>query len=173
MDVVTFAAQAAALLATSLAVVATRSPLRSALALVLVQVQLAVLYVGLKAPFVATMQVLVYAGAVMVLFVFVIMLLNLEPEVRARATQVPWLKWAGAGASLAVMLGIAVSARQLAGPLVGPVLASSGPSTFTAGVHEVGEVLLGRFMFAFEATSVLLLVSVVGAVVLGLKRLTP
>lgn len=165
MENLTFAAQAGVLLLTSLGVVVAKSSLRSALSLIFVQLQLAILYIGLDAPFVATMQVLVYAGAVMVLFVFVIMLLNMGGEDRAPAGQVPLMKWAGAGAAISVMVGIASSARQLVSP-------GSTPA-FTAGVHEVGEALLGRFLFAFEATSLLLLTSVVGAIVLGLRKLTP
>lgn len=165
MESLSFVAQASLILLASLGVVLARTPLRSALCLILVQLQLATLYVGLEAPFVAAMQVLVYAGAVMVLFVFVIMLLNQGAERRASAGQVPLLKWAGAAAAVAVMVGVVSNARQLVSP---------GPSpAFDAGVHALGEVLLGRFLFAFEATSLLLLTAVVGAVVLGLKRLTP
>lgn len=165
METLSFVAQASVLVTASLGVVVARTPLRSALSLILVQLQLAVFYVGLEAPFVAAMQVLVYAGAVMVLFVFVIMLLNQGAERRATARQVPLLKWAGAAAAVAVMVGVASNARQLVAPGTSPA--------FDAGVHAIGEVLLGRFLFAFEATSLLLLTAVVGAVVLGLKRLAP
>ena len=162
MESIAFVVLASVLLLASLRVVTAASPLRSALALIVCQVALAGLYVQLSAPFVASMQILLYAGAVMVLFVFVIMLLNLGDDPPGARRPFSLLRLA-AGASMA----------GVAGGLVWLCFSAPLPAGHVDGsVHHVGTLMLHRFAFSFEAVSMLLLTAVVGAVVLSLKRLT-
>jgi NADH-quinone oxidoreductase subunit J len=162
MESLSFYLVGGGLVAMALCVVLARSPLRSALSLIVALCLQAVLYVMLDAPFVAAMQVLVYAGAIMVLFLFVIMLLNLGPDAVRRPVYLAVSKVLGAAATVYVV------ARVFTLALVG-----HGPGKAVDGsVKHIGNLLLSDFLFNFEAISVLLLVSVVGAVVFGLKRLT-
>lgn len=162
METLGFGLMAALSVSAALGVVLARSPLRSALALIVALCSLAVLFGLLDAPFVAAMQVLVYAGAIMVLFLFVIMLLNFGPDTPVRPRYLAMSKVAG-GAGVAY-LTVAAGMAALAHPTAGRSLDGS--------VKHIGTLLLSESLFAFEAISLLLLVAVVGAVVLGLKRLT-
>lgn len=161
MEAIAFICLASLLLFASLRVVTAESPIRAALALVIAQVAFSGLYIALSAPFLASMQILLYAGAVMVLFVFVIMLLNLGADANRHLQPRSYIRVAGA---LSVL---SISAR-----LVQMAFASPLPHGVVDGsVHRVGTLLLHRFVFSFEAVSVILLTAVVGAVVLCLKRL--
>jgi NADH-quinone oxidoreductase subunit J len=144
-------------------VVLARSALRAAVYLIAALCCSALLYVLLEAPFVAAMQVLVYAGAIMVLFVFVIMMLNLGPEGSGRPAYLSVAKLLGTLAVVAVVYRLVSAALALGGGPGQPVDGS---------VKAVGRALLTDYLFGFEALSLLLLVAVVGAVVLGLKRLS-
>jgi NADH-quinone oxidoreductase subunit J len=140
-----------------------KHPIDSALSLVVVMGSLAGLYLLLGAEFLAAIQVIVYAGAIMVLFVFVIMLLNAGQEEHTR------------GSKIALLFGVP-------GMLVGGVLATwtvlkSQPSVKTVGVgslyggpHEIGRLLFGDFLLPFEITSVLILIAIMGAVVLARRE---
>jgi NADH-quinone oxidoreductase subunit J len=156
---------AAVAIAGAALVLLARSPLRGALALIVSLCGVALLYLLLDASFVAALQILVYAGAIMVLFVFVIMMLNLGPDAGVRPAYL----------SVAKLLGFFAAAyfafRIIAGA-VGIEKAAAEPAAGFGSVKTVGTLLLTNYLFAFEAISVLLLVAVVGAVVLGLKRLT-
>lgn len=164
METVLFVLFAAGLLVTSGAVVVSRNPLKSALYLIVSLVCLAVLFVLLDAQFVAAMQILVYAGAIMVLFVFVIMLLNLQPGA-ARPIYVSLSKAAGAVAVLYCSFRIAQGAFEVGmGAKVAPTVASS--------VKAVGALMYSEHLFALQAIGVLLLVAIVGPIVLGMKKLT-
>lgn len=163
MDIFIFVIAAAGLIVSSGAVVMARSPLRSALALITTLVFLAILFVLLDASFVAAMQVLVYAGAILVLFVFVIMLLNLQPGTH-RQRYLSVSKVLGGLAALYFAARIAEGAYRYGIP-AGPGLAVN------ATVRVVGQLMMTQYLFAFEAIGVLLLVAIVGPVVLGLKRL--
>lgn len=149
----------------SMAMVTRRSPVAAALCLVNVMFDLAALYVMLSANFLGAAQVLVYAGAIMVVFIFVVMLLNLgEPDVRERRSKAIALGAAAiAGALAAEMLYVVRSAR-LAAPDSTPV----NPDALAA----IADSLFTENLVAFEVTSVLLLIAVVGAVVLA-KRGRP
>lgn len=143
--------------------VTRRSPVSAALWLVNVMFALSGLYVMLDAPFVAAVQVLVYAGAIMVVFVFVVMLLNL-----GRSDQLPDLRAAGPrlGAGL---VGVALLANLLAVRReVLPVVPLAPESTNV--VAPVAEALFTDYLLAFELTSILLLVAIIGAVVLAKSR---
>lgn len=162
MESLMFAALCALALGMALCVVLAKSPLRAALALIVVQCALAGCYVLLQAPFVAAMQVLVYAGAIMVLFLFVIMLLNLGDDAMPPVSYLAVAKLLGAAGALAVCATVV----QRALPRALPSRALDG------GVAHIGSLLLGPYLFAFEATSVLLLTAVVGSIVLCMRRLT-
>jgi NADH-quinone oxidoreductase subunit J len=146
----------------ALAVVAQRNPLYSAISLIGVFISLACLYVMLAAPFIAAVQVIVYAGAIMVLVVFVIMLLNIEEEERRR----PRLKFlvpvavALAGVLIAEVAFILVSVQE------SRVMPASSVSD--VGVtSSIGAALFTRYLLPFEITSILLLMAIVGAMTLA------
>jgi len=144
-------------------VVARKSPVDSVLYLLLTMVSLAGHYVMLKAPFLAAVQIIVYAGAVVVLFLFVIMLLNLRRE-RILARKLPKGRWRYALAGVAVMLVLTGLFRAGAGWIESSAdpAALAGPGT----VEILGLDLFQRWVYPFELTSVLLLAAMVGAVVL-------
>lgn len=162
MDSVMFCLASAGLVVMSLLVVLARSPLRAALALIVALCMQAVLYVLLDAPFVAAMQVLVYAGAIMVLFLFVIMLLNLGPDATRRPPYMAVSKGLG-GIAIVYLVAARIAPDALATGGIGRAVDGS--------VKAIGRLLLTDYLFSFEAISVLLLVSVVGAIVFGVKRL--
>ena len=163
MAALVFAGTSVVLVAMALYVATAQNPLRAALALIVALANVAVLYVLLDAPFVAAMQVLVYAGAIMVLFLFVIMLLNLGPEAAKRPIYLSVSKLAGALAALYFVIRILLGTSHVRGTVGKPLDGS---------VAHIGQLLLTDYVFNFEAISVLLLVAVVGAVVMGLKRLS-
>jgi len=145
-----------------LAVVAQRNPLYSAISLIGVFISLACLYVMLAAPFIAAVQVIVYAGAIMVLVVFVIMLLNVEQEERGRAR----LKFlVPAAVALAAVL-IAEVAFILVSVQEFRVNPTSAPSNIGL-THSIGAQLFTRYLLPFEITSILLLMAIVGAMTLA------
>lgn len=146
----------------ALAVVAQRNPLYSAISLIGVFISLACLYVMLAAPFIAAVQVIVYAGAIMVLVVFVIMLLNVEEEAHQR----PRLKFL-----LPLAIGLAaVLIAEVAFILVS--VQETRVTTISNGVdvgvtHSIGSALFTRYLLPFEITSILLLMAIVGAMTLA------
>jgi NADH-quinone oxidoreductase subunit J len=151
------------------AMVAQRNPLYSAISLVGVFIALACLYVVLAAPFIAAVQVIVYAGAIMVLVVFVIMLLNVEEEVR-RPVKLHHL------VALGVLLGAALIAETafmltLSG---GPTRAEvTGPSSSLVGTTKsIGGGLFTEYLLPFEVTSILILMALVGAITLARRTTT-
>src|SRR5215208_4015259 len=146
----------------ALAVVVQSNPLYSAISLVGVFISLAALYVMLAAPFIAAVQVIVYAGAIMVLVVFVIMLLNVEEEARRR----PRLRFLlPAGVALAAVL-IAEVTFILVSVQESNVLPTS--STSDVGLtRSIGAALFTRYLLPFEITSILLLMAIVGAMTLA------
>jgi NADH-quinone oxidoreductase subunit J len=160
---------AAVAVATSLLVVLQSNPVYSVLLLIGSFLALAGLYVLLAAPFVAVIQIIVYAGAIMVLFLFVVMLLNAPKE---DATQAGILE-SGATRAFGALLAIVFAAE-----LVWAVTRSGAPNTqglrsprATAwSVSEIGQILFSEYAFAFEVTSVLILVAMVGAITLAARH---
>ena len=135
-----------------------KHPINSALSLVVVMGSLAVEYLLLGAEFVAAVQVIVYAGAVMVLFVFVIMLLNAGEEERTK------------GSRVAMLFGI--PGMLVGSVLVGWMLERTGSQTVAAGAlpgapRTIGWLLFHNFLLPFEVTSILVLIAIMGAVVLA------
>ena len=146
----------------ALAVVAQRNPLYSAISLIGVFISLACLYVMLAAPFIAAVQVIVYAGAIMVLVVFVIMLLNVEEEERRRP-RLTFLVPAAvvlAGVLIAEVAFILVSVQE------SPVVPTTA-NTDVGLTHSVGSALFTKYLLPFEITSILLLMAIVGAMTLA------
>jgi NADH-quinone oxidoreductase subunit J len=143
-------------------VVFHRNPMTSAIYLVITMLCLAGLYVLLSGAFVAVIQVLVYAGAVMVLMLFVIMMLNLREETLQREGSL--LAWGLAGV-IGLLLVVRL-ARLFPNPAVSP-----RPEGFGT-IEAVGRKLFDPYLLPFELTSVLLLIAIIGAVILA-KRPTP
>jgi NADH-quinone oxidoreductase subunit J len=143
-----------------------REPIHSALALVLVMMALAVLYLLLGAPFIAAVQIIVYAGAVMVLFVFVIMLLNAGVEERTDFSRIA--KFGGVPLAFLLLLEIA---HWLAHSPIGKAIANGeGSSNLAASTVDLSEMLFRQYLFPFEATSILILIAILGALVLARKE---
>jgi NADH-quinone oxidoreductase subunit J len=165
MDVVLFLIFAIIAVVAAINVVVQTHPISSAVSLIGVMGSLAVLYLLLGAEFIAAAQVIVYAGAVMVLFVFVIMLLNAGTEVkRGRSLMVQLL-----GVPLLVaLLGLLAYFVQRLFPR--SVTVTFGG--FTGGtVQAVGRALFTTYLLPFEVTSLLILVAILGAIVLARKEM--
>ena len=156
----------------SLLVIAQRNPIYSVMLLIASFGALSGLYVLLDAPFVAVIQIIVYAGAIMVLFLFVVMLLNAPQEDAAEWDRSHPLRQPGVGrfgALLALLLVVQLAwALMRAGGVGGDV--ARGDAARVSSVLELGRVLFTDYMFAFEATSILILVAMVGAVVLARRE---
>jgi NADH-quinone oxidoreductase subunit J len=149
--------------------VVARNPVRSVLTLVVAFFSLSVCYVLLLAPFIAAIQVIVYAGAILVLFLFVLMLLNVGPEPREKTGRP--IQTALGGLSIlvfaALLLGSLRSAsRRIAAP------PSFDPSAF-ASPKRLAATLFSEYLLHFEAISVLLLAALVGAFVLARRERRP
>jgi len=151
---------AALAVAGAVSLIFARHPIRSALSLIVVMVALAGLYLLLGAEFVAAVQIIVYAGAIMVLFVFVIMLLNAGEEERTNFSRLAKT----AGLPLAVALGafLAAAAAKYA--------PSSGTGTAAASTKTLSTMLFRDFVFPFELTSFLILIAILGALVLAQRE---
>jgi NADH-quinone oxidoreductase subunit J len=162
VDAILFYVFAAFALGGAVVVVAQRSPLYSAFALVVVLCSLSGIYALLGAPFIAVLQIIVYAGAIMVLFLFVLMLLNVQREAsppEARTLKVVAL---GLVVLLVVQVGAVLSAAEL----------PAGTAALDASTASVARRLFSReYLYVFEATSVLILSALVGAVALAKKEL--
>ena len=150
---------------------AQKHPINSALSLIVVMGSLAVIYLLLGAEFVAAVQVIVYAGAVMVLFVFVIMLLNAGVEERTEHGSRVATMLGVPGLIMGLCIGIWVVSRitsfdkvAIGGPTV-----MNGTESF-GNPQAVGHVLFRQFLLPFEITSILILIAIMGAVVLARRE---
>ncbi|MDZ4799265.1 MAG: NADH-quinone oxidoreductase subunit J [Bryobacteraceae bacterium] len=165
LDPVLFLIFAAIAVISAISLVVQTHPISSALSLVGVMGSLAVLYLLLGAEFIAAAQLIVYAGAIMVLFIFVIMLLNAGTE---KATnRASFAKWAGIPV-FALFIGLMsylINSRLATGP--GVTLGG-----FTGGgALEIGRSLFTTYLLPFEVTSVLILIAIFGAIVLARKEI--
>ena len=169
MDAMLFWVLAAVVVTSSVLVIGQRSPMYSVLLLILSFAALSGLYIILGSPFAAVIQIIVYAGAIMVLFLFVVMLLNVPTEEAPTGPQARMLGGAGPRRMGAVLS--AVFALQLFWALrtlgAQPMPGDETPPTT---VFEIGDRLFREHAFAFEATSVLILVAMVGAIILARKE---
>src|SRR5215813_5104463 len=153
-------------------VITRRNAIHSALALILTLLALAGLYLMLYAPFVAGVQIILYAGGIMVLFLFVIMLISIERQLKERQFNKQWLIGIVAAGALGGLF-IAVYTTTAKGILFPPV----GRASYAEGGNTQGIASLlfdmhsGMYMFAFEIASLLLLVAIIGAVVMAKKRI--
>ena len=161
---ITFVVFAVPLVLTAIGVVTSKSPMYAAMNLVAAFFFMAGIYVLLSAHLIAFMQILVYAGAVMVLFLFVIMLLSLgnedQEQERPRAMQL-----LGAAGAFGLVLLVAYATRETMDASSAVVAADFGT------VKAVGRVLFTQYLLPFEATSLLLLVAIVGAVVVAKEKI--
>ncbi len=164
-----YALSGLAILASAL-VIGQRNPMHSVMLLIASFGALAGLYIQLDAPFVAVAQIVIYAGAIMVLFLFVVMLLNAPQEDAAEWDRTHPLRQGGVGrfgALLALLLVVQLGWALMRANDIGDAMSSRGDEAAVSSVREVGRVLFTNYMFAFEATSILILVAMVGAVVLA------
>ncbi|MFQ5665303.1 MAG: NADH-quinone oxidoreductase subunit J [Candidatus Binatia bacterium] len=168
MNPVVFGVFAVLLIASALGVVLQRSPIRSALSLVMTLFLLAVVFLFLHAQLVAALQVIVYAGAIMVLFLFVIMLLNLQADVQALARV--GTRFAAVLVGSLFLLAVLRFFVTPPPPTAATGMSAAVPAAF-GSTALLAEHLFTRYLLAFEITSVLLLVAVIGAVVLAKRKL--
>lgn len=149
----------------AIAVITRRNPVHAALALIVTLLSLAGFYLMLYAPFVAGVQIVLYAGGVMVLFLFVIMLVNLEQNIREYQFNKQWV----VGTVAALALGALLLFVYQRGHDIFPRDFAALPET--QNTQQVGLMLYGNYMLPFEVASLLLLVAIVGAVVMAKKRI--
>ncbi len=164
-----FLAFAALLVGCSLMVILHRNPVTSALFLVLAFCALSGIYLLLQAEFLAMVQVIVYAGAIMVLFLFVIMYLNLKKDAE---DGVPQLLRRGIGwlvGGVLLLEGALFFGKRWALGMAPPAVAPAAVGNTAA----IGQILYSRYLFPFEITSVLLIVAILGAVLIGRGRTAP
>jgi NADH-quinone oxidoreductase subunit J len=171
MDVIAFYAFAAIAVIASLLVVGQRNPMYSVMLLIVSFAALAGLYVLLEAPFTAVTQIIIYAGAIMVLFLFVVMLLNVPREDPHPVAMANMMGPTGLriGAVLSVLLAAEI-VWALSRIGVSRFPQDVGEIAAISSVANIGQALFTRHAFAFEVTSVLILVAMVGAVVLARKE---
>ena len=140
-------------------------PITSALSLIVVMTSLAVLYLMLGAEFLAIAQVIVYAGAIMVLFTFVVMLLNAGRESRTRGSKAAWaVGFPAVAAILAVIASVILQAQGLGTARLSDGLTDVKGQT---NLDQLGAVLFTKLLLPFEVTSVLILIAILGAVALA------
>jgi NADH-quinone oxidoreductase subunit J len=164
MDALLFMIFAAIAVVCAVNLVVQTHPISSALSLVGVMGALAALYLLLGGEFIAAAQLVVYAGAIMVLFVFVIMLLNAGTEHKGRRS---WATWAGVPL-LVVLLGLI--AYRIAGRM--PATENVVFGQFKGGTAlDVGRALFTTYLLPFEVTSILILIAILGAIVLARKEI--
>lgn len=150
----------------AIAVITRKNAVHAALSLIGTLVSLAGLYLMLYAPFVAGVQIVLYAGGIMVLFLFVIMLVNLDQNIREIQFNKQWM----VGLIAALALGGLVLFVIRTGREIFPVnLTAALPEG--QNTQQIGIALYGQYMLPFEIASLLLLVAIVGAVVMAKKRI--
>jgi NADH-quinone oxidoreductase subunit J len=166
METVVFLAAAAIILGGALGVVLSPNPVHSALMLVATLFGVAVIFVQQEAHFLAAVQVIVYAGAIVVLFLFVIMLLGVDKAEELRTEPLGGQRPAAAAVAVAA-LGLVVLVAVRAAEVTGARSVSGELSGDDSNLEIIGRSLFTDYVFAFEATSALLVIAVVGAVVLA------
>ena len=146
-------------------VITRKNPVHSALALIVTLLAQASVYLMLYAPFVAGVQIILYAGGIMVLFLFVIMLVSIDRSMKDRQFNSQWI----VGAIAATVLGGLFIAVYMKGMNIFPDHALA--IVENDNTQNVAIMLYGQYMFAFEIASLLLLVAIIGAVVMAKKRI--
>jgi NADH-quinone oxidoreductase subunit J len=161
---------AAVAVAASTLVIGQRSPIYSVMLLIVSFAALAGLYILLNAPFVAVIQIIIYAGAILVLFLFVVMLLNAPKE-----AALPWQQRLAAGPRRFGIVLAAVFAVELFWAMWHAAMgrepvAAEASARAVESVRTIGQVLYTDYAFPFEVTSILIIVAMVGAVVLAKRH---
>ena len=162
----TFIPLAIVMIIGSLGVITLRQPVHASLSLVATLLTLAVTYVTLEAHFLATTQVIVYAGAIMVLFLFVIMLLNIQGDTQELAFK--WMRPAAYAVGVLAAAGLIISV--LRNPSQLPDKSVIDAALVGGGPEQVADALFGEFVLAFQLVGVLLLTGIIGAVSLVQRR---
>ena len=166
---IVFYVLAAVAVGSGILMITRRNAMQSALFLILNFIALAGLYLTLSAQFVAIIQILVYAGAIMVLVLFVIMLLNLEDEPKLRE-QTAATRYTAAGLGVALLALIVFSLNIAGADSISGLTGVPSSSVQMGTVENIGMVLFTDYVFPVEVTSILLLAAVIGAVVLAKKK---
>ena len=161
LDVILFYGAAIVAIASGLFVISQRNPINSALSLIITMCSLAVMFAMLGSGFIAVLQVVVYAGAIMVLFLFVIMLLNAKQEEGERM---------GGIGRAGIILGVILAVQSV-------IVVWRGSLSLPTNHQEMASVDVARglfsdprFLYPFEATSILILAAMVGAIVVARKE---
>ena len=175
LEALFFYAFAAAAVVASLLVIGQRNPMHSVMLLIASFAALAALYVLLDAPFVAVIQIIIYTGAILVLFLFVVMLLNAPqedvPEDAGRRIRVHGPRRLGAVLAGVLALELVWAVWAAFGPRGAPAFAQGERVTeAVSSVRRIGQVLFTDYAFAFEVTSLLIIVAMIGAVILAKRR---
>jgi len=144
-----------------------KHPINSALSLVVVMISLAILYWSLGAEFLAAAQVIVYSGAVMVLFVFVIMLLNAGKEEHTHGSRAAYLVGFPGAAAIFCLLSFVFLSE---GKALGAVTLGGHLNDVVSNISQISSLLFRDLLLPFEVTSILILVAILGAVVLARKE---
>lgn len=147
----------------AISLILQRHPIHSALSLIVVMVALAGLYLLMGAEFVAAVQIIVYGGAIMVLFVFVIMLLNAGEEERTNFSKLATYGGIPLALATAGLIAAAI-ARSSSG------LSNAGPGGALTSTRKLSMLLFTDFVYPFELTSFLILVAILGAIVLAQRE---
>jgi len=155
---------------TSILVVALRNPVYSALSLLIMFFHVAGLYVTLHAEFLAAVQIIVYAGAILVLYLFVVMLLNLKREERYHR-QSPVA--AVLGLAILTEIVLLIAQRNFSSEPASPVFASADDRVpaLAGNTETIGDALYSTYLFPFEVASLILLVAMIGAILLAKRDL--
>jgi NADH-quinone oxidoreductase subunit J len=145
-----------------------RNPIYSALSLIATLCVTAALFLLLSAPFISVIQIIIYAGAIMVLFVFVIMLLNLREE-ESKVDRQRYLKWLAAPLFLALLAEVFIVIRYVREdpPLIPNANTVADPSHSLGTVESIANSMFTTYVLPFEMTSVLILMAIVGAMLLA------
>jgi NADH-quinone oxidoreductase subunit J len=170
---ISFFVLAIASVAAASGVILFRNAVYSALSLILTLLFLAMFYLQLGAMFIAIVQILIYAGAIMVLFLFVVTMLAADPHDADLQDRLPWQR--GVAAALGFVLVGALSYLLLSGTPINAAAQASGSDQLSRMVTQQGDIqafglaLFHGFSFAFEITSLIIVVAILGALVLGRK----
>ncbi|NIG53170.1 NADH-quinone oxidoreductase subunit J [Chitinophaga sp. Cy-1792] len=148
-------------LVSALGVVLSKNPVSSVLCLIITFFAIAGHYILLNAQFLAVVHIIVYAGAIMVLFLYVMMLMNLNAEVEPQKRN--WLKYAGAISGGALLVVLVAALRDASMP------ALTDNASEVGLIHNLGKLLFTQYVIPFEVSSILFLSAMVGAVVIGKK----
>jgi NADH-quinone oxidoreductase subunit J len=150
----------------SLLIITRRNPVHSVLWMLVLFFHIAGLYLFLNAEFLAAVQLILYAGAILVLFLFVIMMLNLKEELTAERFIGEWPIGVALGISILMFIYFTIS-KFIQGPAGQYTIEAIKKETHT---KTIGKVLYTEYLFPFEIASLILLIAIVGAIVLAKKR---